>query len=86
MDVLIVGGGNMGKTFAQSFLNAKVLRKENIHILDIRIKDVHGNQSKTSLKVKFNPNELEDIESNFIPLGGQPDPKKKGWKRGAWIK
>ena len=24
----------MGKTFAQSFLNAKVLRKENIHILD----------------------------------------------------
>lgn len=34
MDVLIIGGGNMGKTFAQSFLNAKVLRKENIHILD----------------------------------------------------
>lgn len=24
----------MGKTFAQSFLNAKILRKENIHILD----------------------------------------------------
>jgi pyrroline-5-carboxylate reductase len=34
MDVLIIGGGNMGKTFAQSFLNAKVLRKEEIHILD----------------------------------------------------
>lgn len=34
MDVLIIGGGNMGKTFAQSFLNAKVLKKENIHILD----------------------------------------------------
>lgn len=34
MDVLIIGGGNMGKTFAQSFLNAKVLRKEQIHIWD----------------------------------------------------
>lgn len=34
MAVLIIGGGNMGKTFAQSFLNAKVLKKEEIHILD----------------------------------------------------
>jgi pyrroline-5-carboxylate reductase len=34
MQILIIGGGNMGKTYAQSFLNAKVASREQIHILD----------------------------------------------------
>ena len=34
MDVLIIGGGTMGKTFAQSFLNAKILARQQIHILE----------------------------------------------------
>ncbi len=34
MDILIIGGGAMGKTFAQSFLNAKVLDRQQIHILE----------------------------------------------------
>ena len=34
MDILIIGGGTMGKTFAQSFLNGKVLDREQIHILE----------------------------------------------------
>lgn len=34
MNILIIGGGNMGKTYAQSFLNAKVATREEIHILD----------------------------------------------------
>lgn len=38
------------------------LMDQNIHILDIRIKDVHGNLSKTRIKVKLNPDELEGME------------------------
>lgn len=34
MEVLIVGGGNMGKTYAQSFSNSNILPKKKIHILD----------------------------------------------------
>lgn len=34
MNILIIGGGNMGKTYAQSFLHAKVATREQIHILD----------------------------------------------------
>jgi pyrroline-5-carboxylate reductase len=34
MNILVVGGGNMGKTFAQSFLNAHIIRKNQLHILE----------------------------------------------------
>jgi pyrroline-5-carboxylate reductase len=34
MKILIVGGGNMGKTYAQSFLNAKVATRDDLNILD----------------------------------------------------
>jgi len=34
MNILIIGGGNMGKTYAQSFLNAKVVTRDQLHILD----------------------------------------------------
>jgi pyrroline-5-carboxylate reductase len=34
MKILVIGGGNMGKTFAQSFLNAKIITKEQLFILE----------------------------------------------------
>ena len=34
MKVLIIGGGNMGKSFAESFLNAKVLTQRDLTILE----------------------------------------------------
>ncbi len=34
MKVLIIGGGNMGKSFAESFLNAKVLMHQDLSILE----------------------------------------------------
>jgi pyrroline-5-carboxylate reductase len=34
MNILVIGGGNMGKTFAQSFLNAHIIRKDQLHILE----------------------------------------------------
>jgi len=38
------------------------LSDQKIHQLDIRIKDVHGNLSKTRIKVTLNPSEYEDYE------------------------
>lgn len=34
MNILVIGGGNMGKTFAQSFLKAKVIGKEQLFLLE----------------------------------------------------
>lgn len=34
MNILVIGGGNMGKTFAQSFLNAHIITKHQLHILE----------------------------------------------------
>lgn len=34
MNILVIGGGNMGKTFAESFLNAHIIRKDQLHILE----------------------------------------------------
>jgi len=34
MNILVIGGGNMGKTFAQSFLKAKVIQKEQLFLLE----------------------------------------------------
>ncbi len=34
MNILVIGGGNMGKTFAQSFLKAKVINKEQLFLLE----------------------------------------------------
>jgi pyrroline-5-carboxylate reductase len=59
MDVLIIGGGNMGKTFAQSFLNAKVFKKENIHILD---KD----PTKIDLLARFQLGKIYGQAGDFI--------------------
>lgn len=34
MSILIIGGGNMGKTYAQSFLNSKLITKDELYIYD----------------------------------------------------
>ena len=34
MSILIIGGGNMGKTYAQSFLNSKLVKREDLFIYD----------------------------------------------------
>lgn len=34
MSLLIIGGGNMGKSFAESFLRAKLLQKNTLHIIE----------------------------------------------------
>jgi len=34
MKILIIGGGNMGKTYAKSFLNAHIVTKDNLLILE----------------------------------------------------
>ena len=34
MSILIIGGGNMGKTYAQSFINSKLIAREELFIYD----------------------------------------------------
>ena len=34
MNVLIIGGGNMGRSFAESFLNAKVLSHKQLTVIE----------------------------------------------------
>ena len=34
MSILIIGGGNMGKTYAQSFINSKLISREELFIYD----------------------------------------------------
>ena len=46
MQTLIVGGGNMGLTFAQSFLDAHILRPQHLTILEI------NEQRQNDLKAK----------------------------------
>ncbi len=59
MEVLIVGGGNMGKTFAQSFTQSNILSKKELHILD---KD----QLKIDLLKRFNLGHTYTKTGDFI--------------------
>lgn len=59
MEVLIVGGGNMGKTYAQSFSNSNILSKKQIHILE---KD----QLKIDLLKRFSVGETYKEAGDFI--------------------
>ncbi|MEL6133239.1 MAG: pyrroline-5-carboxylate reductase [Bacteroidota bacterium] len=34
MNILIIGGGNMGRTFARAFVNAHVVSRDHLHILE----------------------------------------------------
>ena len=34
MNVLIIGGGNMGRSFAESFLNAKILTHRQLTVIE----------------------------------------------------
>lgn len=59
MEVLIVGGGNMGKTYAQSFSNSNILPRKKIHILE---KD----QLKIDLLKRFNVGETYKEPGDYI--------------------
>ncbi|MBX2845773.1 MAG: pyrroline-5-carboxylate reductase [Saprospiraceae bacterium] len=54
MKILIIGGGNMGQTYAQSFLAAKIIEPENLTILE------HLEEKVAMLKAKGFDNVITD--------------------------
>lgn len=59
MKVLIIGAGNMGMTYGQSFVNASILSKSDLYVLE---KSVH---KAASIKV-ISDHPLETYPSEFI--------------------
>ena len=51
MKVLIIGGGNMGLTFAEGFLRSHLIDKENLHLLEKSDEQIKVLQSKGLVNV-----------------------------------
>lgn len=71
MNVLIVGGGNMGRSFAQSFLNAKILTHKQLTIIE---KDAAQIAELNRIKLGQVYNEFGDFitEKNLIIIAVKP--------------
>jgi pyrroline-5-carboxylate reductase len=71
MNVLIVGGGNMGKSFAESFLNAKILNYRQLTIIE---KDQNQIFDLNRLKLGQVLNDFGDyiLEKDLIILAVKP--------------
>jgi pyrroline-5-carboxylate reductase len=76
MNILVVGGGNMGKTFAQSFLNAHIIKQHQLHILE---KDAEKVEALNALNIgtaHFEPGEYIS-EAEIIILAVKPQDVKE---------
>lgn len=76
MNILVVGGGNMGKTFAQSFLNAHIIKQHQLHILE---KDAEKVEALNKLNIgtaHFEPGEYIS-EAEIIILAVKPQDVKE---------
>ncbi len=71
MNVLIVGGGNMGRSFAQSFLNAKILTHKQLTIIE---KDAAQIAELNRIKLGQVYNEFGDFitEKDLIIIAVKP--------------
>jgi len=69
MKILIIGGGNMGLTYAKSFVKSKLVENENLHIL---IKPNHQDLSNFHWgKIHTSPNAFI-VEMDLIILAVKP--------------
>ena len=71
MNVLIIGGGNMGRSFAESFLNAKVLTHKQLTVIE---KDHAQIQELNRMKLGQVYNDYGDfiLEKDIIILATKP--------------
>lgn len=59
MKVLIIGAGNMGTTYAQSFINGSVVNPEDMYFLE-------KGREKAELVREMSSNPLETVPSDFV--------------------
>ena len=71
MNVLIIGGGNMGRSFAESFLNAKILTHKQLSVIE---KDHAQIQELNRMKLGQTYNDFGDfiIDKDLIILAVKP--------------
>ncbi len=71
MNVLIIGGGNMGRSFAESFLNAKILTSKQLTVIE---KDHAQIQELHRMKIGQIYNEFDEYitEKDLIILAVKP--------------
>lgn len=71
MNVLIIGGGNMGRSFAESFLNAKILTHKQLTVIE---KDPAQIQELNRMKLGQVYNDFDDYitDKNLIILAVKP--------------
>lgn len=71
MNILVIGGGNMGKTFAQSFLQSGLISSEDLFIFE---KDENKIQELNDQKIgtAFCDTELYFKDANIIVLAVKP--------------
>lgn len=71
MNVLIIGGGNMGRSFAESFLNAKILTHKQLSVIE---KDHAQTQELNRMKLGQVYNDFGDYitEKDLIILAVKP--------------
>jgi len=71
MNVLIIGGGNMGRSFAESFLNAKILTHKQLTVIE---KDHAQIQELNRMKLGQVYNDYGDFieEKDLIILATKP--------------
>ncbi|TAE73202.1 MAG: pyrroline-5-carboxylate reductase [Bacteroidetes bacterium] len=71
MKILLIGAGNMGQTYADSFIAQKVVKKENLFILEHLPEKVEQLQKKGYQQIWLTPTQ-EIIEMNLIILAVKP--------------
>lgn len=71
MKILIVGGGNMGLTYAHSFLNARIVDKENLLILEKSNERAATAESKDIGTVFYEPGDFIK-EADLLVLAVKP--------------
>ena len=76
MNILVVGGGNMGKTFAQSFLNAHIIKQHQLHILEKDAEKVDVLNNLNIGTAHFEPGEYIS-EAEIIILAVKPQDVKE---------
>ena len=77
MKILIIGGGNMGLTYAQSFLRSHITAKEDMMILEKSRQEVTNCKvSITAERADIDPKVFTDIHVHFIIEGRNINPKK----------
>ena len=76
MNILIIGGGNMGYTFARSFLDAHIIRPKDLTILEVNPKRVKYLQERNAGNIVSSAGDyIKNIDLIVLAVKPQDAPK-----------